>query len=144
MISLILSLFSLVVAITSFVLSVKKFKRDGFIQSYFANENHMMEIESRIGQYPNLLRFHGIDNPEKYLASIGINSCEFAYLVNSFTAGSLFFNTAEMALKEKILQRGSYRWTMCKTPAVKKAWPAIKILLAPGEYRDRLEVLVNE
>ena len=104
----------------------------------------MMEIESRIGQYPNLLRFHGIGNPKEYLASLDIDSHEFAYLVNSFTAGALYYNTVRPSLKDKILAPGSYRWIMCKSPAVKKAWPAIKVLLAVGEYRDRLDSLINE
>lgn len=143
MISLFFSVLSFLVAVVSFVLSFKKYRRDGFIQAVFANENHMMEIESRISVHPSFLRFHGIDNPDAYLKSVGIDSHEFAYLVNSFTAGSLFFNTAEEKTREKILRKGSYRWMMCKSPATKKAWPAIKILLAPGEYRDRLEAIIN-
>ncbi len=144
MFTLIIAVFSLAIAIISFVLSLKKYQRDGFAQSYLSNENHMIEIESRIGQHPRFLRFHGIENPEELLAGLDIDSEDFAYLVNSFTAGAIYYNTASQSLKGIILAPGSYRWRMCKSPAVKKAWPAIKVLLAAGEYRDRLESLINE
>lgn len=113
-------------------------------QALFSNENHIMEIESRTANHPEFLRFHGIDNPEEFLAQHGLTSAEFAYLVNSFTAGSLFYNTANKSKKDKILKPNSYRWEMCKSPSVKKAWPAIRVLLASGEYRDKIEEIIYE
>ena len=141
---LILSIVSIIIACISFLLNFFDFKRESFNQAYFSNENHIIEIESRIGAKPDLLRFHGVENPQEFLKSHGIDSDEFAYLVNSFTAGSIFYNTANPAEKEKLLQPGSYRWKMCKSPATKKAWPAVKLLLAKGEFRDKIESLINE
>lgn len=144
MLSLLFSIFSLVIAIISFVLNYSKYKREMYNQALFSNENHMMDIESRTAKYPESLRFHGIENPKEFLAQHDITPPEFAYLVNSFTAGSLFFNTANKKKRDVILRPNSYRWIMCKSPSVKKAWPAIKILLAPGEYRNRLEDIIYE
>ncbi len=144
MLSLVFSILSLIVAIVSFSLNFRKYKREMQNQALFSNENHMMEIESRTANYPELLRFHGIENPKEFLSEHGLNPVEFAYLVNSFTAGSLFYNTANIKKKDVILKPNSYRWIMCKSPSVKKAWPAIKVLLAPGEYRDKLERIIYE
>lgn len=144
MLSLLLSIFSLVIAIISFILNYSKYKKEIYNQALFSNENHMMDIESRTAKYPELLRFHGIDNPTDFLAQHDLTPPEFAYLVNSFTAGSLFYNTANKNKRDIILRPGSYRWIMCKSPSVKKAWPAIKILLAQGEYRNKLEEIINE
>ena len=144
MLSLIFSIFSLVVAVGSFGLNYSKYKREMQNQALFSNENHIIEIESRTAMHPEFLRFHGIENPDAFLEEHGITPQEFAYLLNSFTAGSLFYNTANKKKKDVILKPNSYRWIMCKSPSVRKAWPAIKILLAPGEYRDKLEKIIYE
>ena len=144
MVSLVIAIVSLVVATVTFFLNFNKFKKELYSQALLSNENHIMEIESRIGNCAQLLRFHGIEDPDSFLDDLGIDSYEFAYLLNSFTAGSLFYNTAGSAKKDRILVPGSYRWVMCKSPAVKKAWPGIKLQLAHGEYRDRLEAIINE
>lgn len=144
MLSLLFSIFSLIIAVVSFCLSYYKYKRGIYNQALLSNENHIIEIESRTAQYPEFLRFHGIENPKEFLAQHGITPPEFAYLLNSFTAGSLFYNTANKNKRDIILRPNSYRWIMCKSPSVKKAWPAIKILLAPGEYRDKLETIIYE
>lgn len=143
-VTLIFSFVSLIISVISVSLSYKFSRIDAQNKAFVSNENHIIEIESRIGIYPELLRFHGIDNPKEFLDQHGITANEFAYLVNSFTAGSLYYNMANNEKKDSILKPNSYRWIMCKSPSVKKAWPAIKILLASSEYRDKLEKIIYE
>lgn len=140
--TLIISVGSLVIALFALRKDYAKFNRETFNQSIFSNENHIMEIESRLAMHPEFLRFHGIEDPDKFLEQHGLTSHEFAYLVNSFTAGSIYYNTASKDKRELILKPGSYRWTMCKSESMKKAWPAIKILLASGDYCDKLEEII--
>lgn len=144
MVALIISILSLIIAFISFYLSYKKYQKEVMNQAIISNENHMISIESRIGEYPELLRFHGVENPQELLRELGITATEFAYLLNSFTAGSVYYHTSNENERERILQPNSYRWIMCKSQAVKKAWPALKLLLAQGEYRDKLERIINE
>lgn len=144
MLSLIISILSLIIALVTFFLSYRKYRKGVKNQALISNENHIIEIESRIGDNPELLRFHGIENPSQYLQELGVTSKEYAYLLNSFTAGSLYYNIASKKEREKIIMPHSYRWIMCKSPGVKKAWPALKVLLAHGEFRDKLEDLINE
>lgn len=140
--SVVFSAVSLAVSILALRINRDNFKTRMQNHAFISNENHMIEIESRIGQNPELLRFHGIEDPDAFLKECDLTPAEFAYLLNSFTTGSIFYNTAIDEKKKTILKPNSYRWIMCKSEATKKAWPAVKMLLVENEYRDELERII--
>lgn len=142
MISIIISIISAVIAVISFLFSFIKFRRDLKNQTLTSNEQLIMSIENRIAEHPDFLKFHGFSNPQATLEDIGLTSEELAYLINSFTACALYYNTATTQDKKHILRQGSYRWKMCKTPEVKKAWPVLKQFIAAGEFRDKIEKII--
>jgi len=100
------------------------------------NYTTMIEIENRLKDMPNALRFHGIDPAE--LTRVGIDVNEFVYLLNSFSSGSMFYQEGELA-NDHPFKENTYRHTMLSHPEVRKAWPYLRKMIEPSTYRRKIE-----
>ncbi|MDH6356352.1 hypothetical protein [Parabacteroides sp. PF5-9] len=137
-----LSIIACVLSIASLSWNIILYIKQSHSAAISTNTKLIVGIEGRLGQIPELLRFHGIDNPEEILKQHGITSEEFAYLVNSFTVAGTFYRTTPTP--NDILKEGSYRWVMCKSPSTQKAWPLVRIMLADSPYRKALDELIEK
>lgn len=105
-----------------------------------ASLSHVVDIERTLGEVPTALKFHGITIEEMKKADI--EPQELAYLLSSFTAGAIYHGT-KVQRKIKTFQDGSYRYEMCKSEATRKAWPIIKRMMNPSNYRDKIDSTIN-
>jgi hypothetical protein len=93
-------------------------------------------LDRSIESTPGILRFHGIQEHE--LSELGISAQEFAYLVSQFKFIS-YYERLNMSLFTGPYQPGSYRYRLCESNDVQRAWPLIKRLLSNGRYTSRLD-----
>jgi hypothetical protein len=106
-----------------------------------AHMSAIVQVESRLAELPDALRFHGLSVED--LKAAGIEPCEFAYLLNSFTLGSI---------RQRILSRwdrrafpsGDYRYQMCLAKETRRAWPLVKKLMNPGAFVDRIDRTIEK
>lgn len=138
----VLSVIAILVSLATFFWTVASNAESRRAAAVSANTDLIIEIEGRVGRLPDLLRFHGINDPREELKKHGLTPEEFAYLVNSFTVGGTFYRNSPRP--ESILASGSYRSAMCLSPATQKAWPLVRVLIAPTAYRDALDNIFRD
>ncbi|MDO9528330.1 MAG: hypothetical protein Q7J27_04130 [Syntrophales bacterium] len=138
-ISLAISLTALIISIGSFGWSIHIGRRR-MNAAELASLSHVVNIEQTLGQIPTALKFHGI-TPEE-MEEADIEPKEVAYLLSSFTAGGIYHGTKAQK-KIKTFEVGSYRYDMCKSEATRKAWPIIKRMMNPSNYRDKINATIN-
>lgn len=78
--------FALVVALLALWQSSRANKAQQTASAWLAHLSEIVEVESRLGDLPEALRFHGLAVED--LAAVGLTPQEFAYLLNSFTLGA--------------------------------------------------------
>jgi hypothetical protein len=140
--SLILSVIALIISVITAAWSIFSFFHQRHMEAVSSNTDLIVEIESRIGDVAEFLRFHGIENPKEELEKHALTPKEFAYLVNSFTVAGTFYRTTPFP--QDILKKGSYRRTMCDAPATQRAWPLIRGFLADTPYRTALDEIFSD
>ena len=134
---LILSGFAILISITSVVWSARSSRTQRQAAAVATNHTSIINIESMIAKVPQVLRFHGVEDPEQELKQHGMTSEEFAYLLGSFTLGGTYYRTAPEARAG--IRESSYRHNMCRAPATRRAWPLLRRLITKSPYRDRLD-----
>jgi hypothetical protein len=98
--------------------------------------SEIVQVESRLGELPSALRFHGLT--KENLNKAGIDGPEFAYLLNSFTLASVRQDILRPKIRS-VFPRESYRYQMCLSKDTRKAWPLIKKLMNPSPFVDRID-----
>ena len=141
MAALLISVTSLLVSSLALWITYRIYRLSRADVNLLENIKTMLAIEERLQDAPSLLRFHGID--ETALTEIGITPKEFAYLLNSFTAGRLGYLDGGLS-DSGTFKMGSYRHTMLSNPHVRKAWPLLRPLIAPSAYRDAIDKTVKD
>jgi len=107
------------------------------------NENLTLlaEIKMQLAQKPEVYRFHGIT--KEMMRDCDIDEKELAYVVTNFISGQIYYEAIEKDSKTPFPD-DDYRAIMCKTEAIKKAWPIVKILLDKTSYRDKVEKTIEK
>lgn len=134
-----ISLAAIIISFGSIVWSIHIGRRQ-INAAELASLSHVVDIERTLGEVPTALKFHGITIEEMKKADI--EPKELAYLLSSFTAGAIYHGT-KVQRKIKTFQVGSYRYEMCKSEATRKAWPIIKRMMNPSNYRDKIDSTIN-
>lgn len=137
-----MSLLAFILSIISIIWSIKSYRFKIYADSLASSVIHLVEIEKRIGDYPQLLRFHGISNPDEELKKYGLTAQEFAYLINSFSLAGIYYRISPRP--NEIIKKGSYRDAMFMSPATIKAWPLIRIMLTDSAFRDMLDRIFDD
>ncbi len=101
----------------------------------------IVELEARLGDLPSALRFHGVSPSD--LEEAGITPQEFAYLVNSFTLGSVWHRIIAPGIKTTY-GIDHYRYRMCQAESVRKAWPLVKKLMNPSDFVERIDKTIAD
>jgi hypothetical protein len=97
-------------------------------------------LYNRIDEIPSVLRFHGVSNED--LDAAGVTAKEFAYLVASFEAASVYYRFHEKSPKP--FKESSLRYKLLATPATRKAWPLLsRFFEADTSYRRKIETTLQ-
>lgn len=136
-----LAIGAIVISIVSLIWTIASTRKQYKYSSLTANSDAIIEIESRVGKNPALMRFHGVDDWETALRDHGITAEEYAYLLNNFTAGGTYFRNNPY--NARIIRPGSYRDLMCKSEHTRRAWPLVRIMLAESEFRNKIDQLTG-
>ena len=104
-----------------------------------ANVTNIVSIERSLADVPTALRFHGISQHD--LDQVGITAAEFAYLVASCSATSLFHNSSEED-PGKPFGPGNYRRRMCESADFQRAWPLLKRMMNAGTFVSRMDATI--
>ena len=114
-----LSITALLVSLVSFAWTIVAHRYMAEHGSVHANMSALVGLYNRIEATPSVLRFHGVSTEE--LDAAGVTATEFAYLIASFEAASVYYRFHEKSPKP--FQKSSLRYKLLATPATRKAWP---------------------
>jgi hypothetical protein len=101
----------------------------------------IVQVESRLADFPPALRFHGLS--EEDLERVEIEPRDFAYLLNSFTLGSIRQSILSR-WKQSAFPPGDYRYQMCLAKETRRAWPLVKKLMNPSAFVARIDRTIEE
>jgi hypothetical protein len=105
-----------------------------------SNVSLLVDIWSRIGSKPSLLRFHEIKEEE--LKAAGIDVEELAYLIASFEAAGYYYEHIDKGTGP--FPQDSLRYRMCASEATRKAWPLLKsFFVGSPTYVSRIEETIK-
>lgn len=138
---MVLSIIAIFVSILAFGFSIISAINQRKLIALTASNTKLVDVESRLGDMPSLFKFHGYDDIEKELKHYEISSQEFSYLLASFTLGGTYYRGAPNP--GFLLEKDSYRYKMCSSPATRKAWPLLREFLANSKYRDELDKIFD-
>jgi hypothetical protein len=113
--------------------------RDQAQAARLANITSIVNIERSLGNVPTALRFHGITKDA--LAEVGITAEEFAYLLGSCSATSVYHNSSGED-PTRPFAAGSYRYTMCAAADFRRAWPLVKRMMNQGTFVSRMDATI--
>jgi hypothetical protein len=108
--------------------------------TWLSHLSEIVEVEARLGEFPEALRFHGMSKEE--LDQAGLTPQEFAYLLNSFTLGGTWDRILHPSLRTPF-GVDTYRYRMCKSKETRKAWPLVKKLMNPSDFVDRVDLTIR-
>ena len=108
------------------------------------NLSAMLDIENRILQNPELLKFHGIEIDD--LRKAGITLEEFTYLLASFTAGGIYHKGMSRGSDKPFdpVKSGAYRYWMCHSEKTRKAWPFLEKMMSESAYKSRIKATIEQ
>lgn len=132
---LIIALLALFVSTITGVWTLR-LNRDQLQSARLANVTNIVNIERSLSEVPSALRFHGIS--QQALDDAGITAQEFAYLLASCSATSVYHNFSGEN-PDQPFAPGSYRHAMCASPDFRKAWPLLKRMMNPGTFVARMD-----
>lgn len=135
-----ISVISLILSLVAVVLSLRANRRQEVAATMLGHLSPIVELESRLGVLPNALRFHGVGEEE--IREAGLEPQEFAYLVNSFTLGSVWHQIITPKIKTEY-GIDEYRTRMCRSKEFRRAWPVVKKLLNPTDFVDLIDATVK-
>jgi hypothetical protein len=113
-----------------------RLNRDQLQSARLANVTNIVNIERSLSDVPSALRFHGIS--QQSLDEAGITANEFAYLLASCSATSLYHNFSREDPNQPFAV-DSYRYRMCATADFRKAWPLLKRMMNTGTFVSRMD-----
>ena len=140
MFEIIFSSIAIVLSVGSLVYTVRlnnNRERKGHLQK---NLDTIAGIEMQAIDHPEVLELHGIKKEE--IVASGLTETQFAYLVCSFTAASIFFRENPFH-SMKTFEKGGYRYNMISTEKFKKAWPLLKRMMENTDFRKKLEKYIE-
>ena len=135
-----ISAISLVLSLVAVLLSLRANRRQEVAATMLGHLCPIVELEARLGELPQALRFHDVSVEE--IREAGLEPQEFAYLVNSFTLGSVWHQIITPKIKTAY-GIDEYRTRMCRSKEFRRAWPVVKKLLNPTEFVDRIDATVE-
>lgn len=136
MVSEITAISALVVSLIALWHANQLHRRSESSDTLLAHLSDIVQVESRLANLPDALRFHGLSINE--LEEIDVTAEEFAYLLNSFTIGGVWHRILDKGVTSPFAP-GSYRHTMCLSPHTRKAWPLIRKMMNPSEFVNRVD-----
>ncbi len=139
---LLFSSIAIVISISSLLWTIFSSRAQRQLLALTSNNTNIVGIASQISELPNVLKFHGIENPEEELKKHDVTAEEFAYLVGIFILGGTYYRTAPNV--SEIFAKGSYRHNMCLAPATRRAWPLLRRMITKSPYRDRLDEIIEK
>lgn len=104
-----------------------------------ANVTNIVSIERSLADVPTATRFHGISQQD--LDEAGITAAEFAYLVASCSATSLYHNSSEENPGAPFAP-GNCRRSMCESADFRRAWPLLKRMMNAGTFVSRMDATI--
>jgi hypothetical protein len=111
-------------------------------QYWSSSEALYVQLEQALNKSPNILRFHGID--EDIEKTYGITIDELSYLLPIFTAGGINDRTVGNNVKvNNPFELDGYYGQLLSSKHTVKAWPLIRKLMSPSNYRSRLEATIE-
>lgn len=140
-ISIITSIGGLILAIIALIKYIKSIKEKD-LEAVSTTLTNIAQLEVKLKDIPTGLKLHGIDLEN--LKNLGVTPQELAYLASSFTIGGTYYRKTSPIHdknKEKIVPfaKNTYRYNMCVSRHMSKAWPEYRKLLDPSNYRDKIE-----
>jgi hypothetical protein len=111
---------ALVVSLLSFAWTILAHRHLVRHASVHANMAALIELYNR-AESPSILRFHGVSQEE--LDAAGLTAKEFAYLVASFEAASVYYRFHETSPTP--FKPSSLRYRLLATPETRRAWPLL-------------------
>jgi hypothetical protein len=109
-------------------------------ESVHANMAALVELYNRIESTPTILRFHGVSEEE--LNAAGLTAKEFAYLVASFEAASVYYRFHEKI--PKAFKQSSLRYRLLANPATRRAWPLLsRFFESDTAYRRKIDATLR-
>jgi hypothetical protein len=136
----IISAIAIITSIVSLLYTIYSNNRRELISALMNNLNALAQIEAKIGENPDLLELHGITATQ--LEEINISSKELAYLLSSFTAGSIYFRTVGIK-STRPFSKESYRYKMLKSSKTRAAWKIIREnFMEPSAYMDSIDATI--
>ena len=120
--------------------SRKDFEYQTYLTSLSEHLARVAELDRSLADIPSALEFHNVS--ELDLKKAGLTAEEFAYLISSFTAGSTYYRLA-VPDDKKAFAPDSYRYNMFLSERTRKAWPLVRKLLMPSNYRDKLDATMR-
>lgn len=108
--------------------------------TWLTHLSEIVEVEGRLGELPEALRFHGMSKED--LEQAGLTPQEFAYLLNSFTLGATWDRILHPNVRTPF-GVDNYRYRMCESKETRKAWPLVKKLMNPSDFVDRVDLTIK-
>tara|TARA_R110000868_G_scaffold306734_1_gene567968 strand:+ start:1732 stop:2172 length:441 start_codon:yes stop_codon:yes gene_type:complete len=137
---IIFSTIAVIFSTFSLVYTVYRNRKSDQKTSLSQNINAVANIELQAISNPEIFQVHGISKEE--IEETGYSEIQFAYLVNSFTAASLYYRrNSSGGLKS--FNKGGYRYNIVSQPNFKKAWPVLKRMMENSEFRTKLDLLLK-
>jgi hypothetical protein len=132
---LVIALLALFVSAVTGVWTLR-LNRDQLQSARLANITNIVNIERSLSDVPSALRFHGIS--QQCLDDAGVTADEFAYLLASCSATSLYHNFSREN-PDQPFAADSYRHAMCASADFRKVWPLLKRMMNPGTFVARMD-----
>lgn len=105
-----------------------------------SNATMLVDLWSRVGSNPDLLKFHGIDR--KQLNEVGLDVEDLAYLIASFEAAGYYYEYFDKGTGP--FPAHSLRAHMCASEATQKAWPLLKeFFVGSPKFTLRIEETIK-
>lgn len=105
------------------------------------NLSLLANLKMQLAKMPEAYRFHGIT--EEMLKEHSITEKELAYLVSNFISGQIYYEAVNNDPSQPF-DEGDYRAIMCKTEAVRKAWPLVRQMLDDTSYRTKVDITIEK
>lgn len=131
-----LSVLSLVISLVALWQASRAFRAQQVASTLLTHLSAIVQVESRLGELPEALRFHCVAKEE--LDEAGVTPPELAYLLNSFTLGSVRQDILAPTVRDAF-SAGNYRYCMCQSKATRNAWPLVKRLMNPSPFIERID-----
>ncbi len=95
----------------------------------------MAQLERSLADAPNAFKFHGLT--KQTIKEHGFDDKSLSYLLSNMTIGGSFHRHSKEA-GSHVFKKSSYRYKLCESEEVLRAWPLIERMITETPYKDRI------